>query len=130
GGIGENSSGNVDMNLGVFAECSKAPARVFGITSNQGSSFYWSNSSDFTGVGPEALLEIPTSLHATIQGDVAGGIIELESADVDANGVTDAALANDCGIAFQVNLTIPPSSNDDVSFIATWGKNTTLTGLA
>lgn len=129
-GVGENSGGNVDMNNGVFLECSKAPARVFGITSNTGSSFYWSAQQEFTTASPEIAKEIPAALHATIQGDVSGGSVALENTDLNFNGVTDAALANDCGVAFQVNLTVPNGGSDNVSFIATWGKNTTLTGLA
>lgn len=129
-GIGENSAGAVDMNLGVFAECSKAPARIFGITSNQGSSYYWSNSTEFAGIAPEVAFEIPAAVNYTIQGDTASAGVALENADLDFNGVTDVPLANDCGVAFQINLTIPAAGSDSVSCIATWGKNTTLTGLA
>ncbi|GAB4317152.1 MAG: hypothetical protein Kow0059_10070 [Candidatus Sumerlaeia bacterium] len=128
--VGENDgSGNLDLNKGVFCESSVAPARVFGITSNTGSSYYWSAQQEFATVAPEIVFEIPSSINATIQGDVAGGSVALESADTDSNGVTDAALANDCGAALQVNLNVPPSGNASVSFLATWGKNQVLSGL-
>jgi hypothetical protein len=120
--VGENSSGAVNLDQGVLLDVNKAPNGFYGIddlpTGSYGSSYYWSSQFNYASggsacPGPEVGgFEIPALYKYKVQNDAGNDYVS------DAGG--------DCGGVIQVDLVIPASGSDSVTFSATWGLNATV----
>jgi hypothetical protein len=106
-----NSS--VNGTLGVKMETNVPATAVYGISDNLGSTYYWQNSNNFAGLGPEVTKSIPPSIANTIQND--------------SDNNAAANTGGDVGGAIQVDVDIPPGGTPFLVFQAVWGTNTTYT---
>ncbi len=114
--IGDSDGGSgVDLNRGILVDWDTEPTYYYGISSDNGSSFWWSASSEYSGTGIEA-----TSF------DFDGAIQDVVQNDVDSNGVADSG--KDAGIGTQFNLTVPASGNVSITAYLTWGVDATFDG--
>lgn len=107
------ANSSVDGLLGVKLE-SSLPATVYGVSDsagNFGSTYYWENSNNFAGLGPEVDKNIQPSIANTVQNDA------------DMNAAAD--VVGDVGGALQVELEIPQNTAPFLTFQALWGVNTT-----
>ncbi len=102
-----DGSGGLNMDEAIVADSDTAPDRWTGISDNLGSSYYWSSTSNYAGIGVEAVKQIDDSLNLKVENDA------------DTNLVTDSG--QDVAGAMQWNLSVPTSGSTTINATLTWG---------
>lgn len=112
----DNGFGLVDLNQGILMDAGTVPTRYCGISDSMGSSYYWSNQYNYTGISPEIVGQIDDSLANVIEGDA------------NSDGISDAG--NDAGGVMQFDITVPAGGSTILNCYLTWGVNATSTDVA
>ncbi len=102
-----DGSGGLDMNEAVVVDSDTAPDRWAGISDNLGSSYYWSSSSNYAGIGVESVKQIDDSLNLKVENDANANLVSDTGQDV-------------AGV-MQWNFSVPTSGATTINATLTWG---------